>query len=410
MWLKNILLLLSFFACISSKAQDAAKEEKQLDKLIPKEFTIPASPLFDLMGSAPSRVVNSSNLKDFKVDWSFRNWRLNPNIAIQGQPIWELFYNKKDLSKYQKASYLARTLASTDLSIGTITNETNDRRVGAAVKINLYKQKDPLLVKQLYDDVLKEFDTELVLLRENEKQLLKALDSVTKPNDIKKFREELILNDVKLKTFNTRRKEAIVEKSKEVIVNNWNASFVDIAVGQINSYETDSIGSFKKLKLNRNTGKAFWINYGLKLGKRAMLTGLIRSTYYEEEVSFKLKNNITGDEAEEKTIADNKLLSIGFNIRYGGPVYNFFIEFAKDAKTFKTPIEALNDAFKAPNGQTVLTNTVKWDVVDPYNISVGGDWRIGRNLVLNYGLRMILDKNFKTTSVLPIANISCMMR
>jgi hypothetical protein len=397
-------------ALVSFSTTVVAQQEGTDQKLVPKEFAIPPSPLFDLMGAAPSRVVKSADIKDFKVDWSFRNWRINPNLAVQGQPIWELFYNRKNLSKYQNASYLARTLASTDVSLGTINSETNDRRIGAAVKFNVYKQKDPLLVKDLYKELLTSFDEELKTLKANEKNLLNVLDSVTQPNDIKKYKAQLIENDSKLTSFYNRRKEALIEKSKEVIIDNWNASFIDVAVGQIKTYETDSAGSFRKLKLNRNTGKAMWINYGLKLGKRAMLTGLIRSTYYEEEVTFMLKNNITGDEVQEKTIADNKLLSVGFNIRYGGPVYNFFIEFAKESKTFKTPIEALNEAFKAPNEKSVITNTVKWDTVDPYNISFGGDWRIGRNLVLNYGLRLIMNKNFKTTSVLPIANISCMMR
>jgi hypothetical protein len=410
MYTKLLLLLCTLMNVIIANAQEASANEKSPEKLVPKEFAIPPSPLFDLMGSAPSRVVKSSDVKDFKVDWSFRNWRINPNLAIQGQPIWELFYNRKDLAKYQKASYLARTLASTDLSIGTISGETNDRRIGAAVKINLYKQKDPLLVKDLYKETLKAFDKELLELKDNEKLLLKFLDSVTLPSDIKKYKEELKENDAKLTTFYSRRKNAIIEKSREVIAENWNASFLDVAIGQIKTYDTDSAGSFKKLKLNRNTGKAVWVNYGLKMGKRAMLTGLLRSTFYEEEVTFKLKNDITGDETEERAIADNKLFSFGFNIRYGGPVYNFFVEFAKESKTFKTPIEALNEAFKAPNGKSVITSTVRWDVVEPYNISFGGDWRIGRNLVLNYGLRLVMDNDFKTTSVLPIANISCMMR
>ncbi len=410
MYTKILCIICCTIGLHTLKAQEAGLTEIVPEKLIPKEFAIPPSPLFDLMGAAPSRVVKSSDLKDFKVDWSFRNWRINPNLAVQGQPIWELFYNRKNLSRYQQASYLARTLASTDVSLGTISSEANDRRVGGALKINLYKQKDPLLVKDLYKETIANFDEELKTLTAKEKSLFVILDSVTKPSDIKKYKDELKENDALLTTFYSRRKEAIIEKSKEVILENWNASFIDIAFGQIKTYDTDSAGSFKKLKLNRNTGRAFWINYGVKLGKRAMLTGLLRNTYYEEEITFTLRHNTTNEEVEEKTIANNKLFSFGFNIRYGGPVYNFFIEFAKESKTFKTPIEALNEAFKAPNGKSVVTSTVKWDTVDPYNISVGGDWRIGRNLVLNYGLRLVLNKNFKTTSVLPIANISCMMR
>jgi hypothetical protein len=410
MYIRLFFIVCGIAAMGVLQAQPETKDEKIPDKLIPREFAIPASPLFDLMGAAPSRVIKSSEIKDFKVDWSFRNWRVNPNLAIQGQPIWELFYNRKNLSKYQNAGYFARTLASADVSLGTISGETNDRRIGGALKLNLYRQKDPLLAKDLYVKIQASFEEELKILKLNEKLLLHTLDSVIKPDDIKKYKDELKENDIKLATFYSRRRDSIVEKSKEVIAENWNASFLDIAIGQIKTYDTDSAGSFKKLKLNRNTGKSFWLNYGLRLGKRAILTGLLRSTFYEEEVTFKLRTDSNGLETEARAIADNKLFSFGFNIRYGGPVYNFFVEFTSESKTFNTPIAALNEAFKAPNGKKVLTNTVKWDTVDPYNISVGGDWRIGRNLVLNYGLRIVLDKNLKTTSVLPIANISCMMR
>ena len=46
----------------------------------------------------------------------------------------------------------------------------------------------------------------------------------------------------------------------------------------------------------------------------------------------------------------------------------------------------------------------------PNALTIGGDWHVGRNVVLNYGMRWTLDKNGKTQSFLPIAGISCMMR
>ncbi|MES1224580.1 MAG: hypothetical protein ABUT20_54305, partial [Bacteroidota bacterium] len=128
----------------TEQAVDAAQ------KLSPRELTIPTSPLFDLMGVAPSQVARTADIKDFKVDWSFKNWRLNPNLAIQAQPVWELFYNRKKLDKYQAASSFQRMMASLDVSLGTVQNELSDRRIGGAVKMNLYKQKDPLLIKGLY--------------------------------------------------------------------------------------------------------------------------------------------------------------------------------------------------------------------------------------------------------------------
>src|SRR6187549_2355845 len=100
-----------------------AQQEAANGRLSPKEFSIPASPVFDLMGVTPSQINRTTDIKDFKVDWSFKSWRLNPNLAIQSQPVWELLYNRKDLSKYQAASRFMRRMASLDISVGTVQDE-----------------------------------------------------------------------------------------------------------------------------------------------------------------------------------------------------------------------------------------------------------------------------------------------
>jgi hypothetical protein len=387
-----------------------SQESSGTEKPVPREFAIPTSPLFDLMGVAPSQVARTAEIKDFKVDWSFKNWRVNPNLAIQAQPFWEMFYNKKNVEKYQQATYLQRMFASLDLSVGTIQDGVDDRRIGGALKMNLYQQRDPLLVKGAYDDVQKVFEEELEQLKQNEKNLLQVLDSITKPSDLQKTRDALRQNDIQLGTFYNRRNAAIQEKAKQFVANNWNAAFVNIAFGKIYTYGTDSAGSLKKLKLNRNTGNGLWLNFGMGTGKRGLVSGLIRTSFYEEEVTFNLKDNITGDETQASTVAANRLVSLGINFRYGGPVFNFFAELIYEGKTVKTPEQAVNESFKSPTGKAIVTSTIKWDIVHPYTINFGGDWRIGRNLVLNYGMRMLMDKNYKTVSFLPIANISCMMR
>ena len=405
-FLFSALVLLATF---NTKAQ-TEKEIKEAERLVPKEFAIPASPLFDLLGAAPNQVARTSNIKDFKVDWSFKNWRVNPNIAIQGQPVWELFYNKKNIEKYQKASHIQRMLASLDLSIGSVTNDISDRRLGGAVKMNLFTNKDPLRNKGAYDEIQKTFDEELVQLKQNERDLLKQLDSLTKPSDLQKTREGLRLNDELRGSFYSRKNDAIREKAKEFVADNWNADFIDVAYGKIYSYATDSSGSFKNLRINRNTGSGAWINFGKGIGKRGLISGLIRSSFYEEQVTFSLKDDITNEEIADTTIASNKLISLGLNFRYGGPVFNFFAEVIYEGKSLKTPIAAVNEVFDTPNGQSIITSTVAWDVVHPYTVNFGGDWRIGRNLVLNYGMRLVMDKNYKAVSFTPIANISCMMR
>src|SRR5690349_6105141 len=126
-------------------------------RISPKELNIPPSPVFDLMGVTPSQINHTSDIKDFKVDWSFKSWKLNPNLAIQSQPIWEMFYNRKDLHRYQNASHFMRRMSTFDLSVGSVQDENNDRRIGFALKLNLVKKKDPLMEKSLYTDILERY-------------------------------------------------------------------------------------------------------------------------------------------------------------------------------------------------------------------------------------------------------------
>lgn len=398
------LILIGFNICNSQE-----KEEK-LEKLTPKEFAIPTSPLFDLMGVAPSQVARTSDIKDFKVDWSFKSWKLSPNLAIQSQPIWELFYNKKTIEKYQKASWLNRSLASIDLSIGTVQESNDDRRIGGAIKINLYKQKDPLLTNGAYNEIETQFSDELFSLKENEKILLHKLDSVTKPSDIKELKNSLRENDEKLNSLFARKSDAVKLKATEFVNDNWNSAFIDLAYGRISTYETDSIGSFRKLRLNRNTASGTWLNFGFGVGRKGLISGLLRTAFYEEELNFDLKNTDTDEITSLNAIASNRLYTLGINFRYGGAVYNFFTELIAEKKHRKTALDALTDSFTPSSNEIIIPESVKWDIVQPYTINVGGDWRISRNVVLNYGIRAIMDTNFRTTSVIPIANISCMMR
>lgn len=403
-----------FFACIiirlAVSGQIDLTNEKGIEKLTPKEFSIPVSPLFDLMGVAPSQVVRTSEIKDFKVDWSFKSWKLNPNLAIEAQPVWELFYNRKKLDKYQRAGYFQRALASLDLSVGTVQSENNDRRIGGALKMNIYRQRDPLLMKTAYDGIEQAYEEELKQLREKEKSILLALDSLTRPSDIQKKRQELKENDVQMATFYSRRNTAIQQKAAEFIQENWNSAYLDIAWGKIYTYSTDSAESLRKLKLNRNTGHGFWINAGKGIGKRGLVSALIRSTFYEEQLTFSITDTTTGELTNQEAVASNKLFTLGINFRYGGPVYNFFAEFIYERKGITKPIDALRKVFTVPDGKVVDAGTVKWESTPPFTINIGGDWRVSRNVILNYGIRCILDKHFKTTSFIPVASISCMMR
>lgn len=388
----------------------AQEAENSSTRLSPRELTIPPSPVFDMMGVTPSQVNRTSDIKDFKVDWSFKSWKLSPNLAIQSQPIWEMLYHRRNLEKYQAASGFMRKLASLDLSIGSVQDENNDRRIGFSTKLNLYKQRDPLMVSELYAGISEKFQQEKEALELQLRELRQQLDSTKDILSRPAIREEIRATEENLTTLNTRRNEEINSRAKIFVAENWNASSLDIAFGRVNSYRTDSSGSLKNLRLNRNTGWSGWINGGFGLGKRILVSGLVRSSWYEEEVDFLLRSTDTGEEIRERAVADNTLLSLGMNIRYGGPLYSFFAEFFYERKGIKTALEALNETFKAPGGFEVVSSSVNWNVVNPNSIAIGGDWRINRSVIINYGMRCGFDRNWKFTTFTPIASIACMMR
>ena len=397
------LLLLPF-------AGFAQEEESKSGRLSPKEFAIPPSPVFDLMGVTPSQINRTSDIKDFKVDWSFKSWRLNPNIAIQSQPIWELLYRRKDLKKYQRADYFMRRLASLDISLGTVQNEESDRRIGFAGKMNILKGRDPLMEKDLYEEISVRFQEEQTTLEAQLKALQEKLDSSSSIIERSAIRTEISNTNAELQTLNSRRNTEINERAALFVAEHWNAASLDVAFGRVYTYQSDSAGSLNKLRLNRNTGWGMWVNGGVPLGKRWLLSGLIRTTWYEEELNFLLRDNNTQEETQQLAVAENKLYSAGMNLRYGGPLYSFFVEFLYEKKALKTPIEALSEAFTAPANVEIVESSVKWTTVHPNALSLGGDWRISRNVIINYGMRWILDKNGRSQAFIPVAGISCMMR
>jgi hypothetical protein len=398
------------FIILSISCPGLAQEEQPAGRISPKELSIPAAPVFDLMGVTPSQINRTSDIKDFKVDWSFKSWKLNPNLAIQSQPVWEMLYNRKDLSRYQSASGFMRKLASLDVSIGSVQDENNDRRIGFATRINLIRQKDPLMAKELYGGISEKYQAEkeelLVQVNALRRQLDTTSDVLARPG----IRSQLSTTEEQLMSINSRRNAEINERAKIFVGEHWNASSLDVSYGRVYSYKTDSSGSLKGLRLNRNTGWGAWFNGNLGIGRKFLLSGLFRSSWYEEQLDFLLRNPDTSEEVTQSAVADNTLITAGLNLRYGGSIYTFFVEFLYEKKGLKTPLEALGEVFKAPVDFEVVGSSVKWDVVHPNTISFGGDWRISRSVILNYGMRCVFDAGWKFTTFTPIATLSCMMR
>lgn len=393
----------------------AQNQEESPEKFMPKELNISSSAVFELMGVTPSQISRSSDIKDFKVDWSFKSWRLNPNIAVQGQPVWEIFYSRKSLDKYRKAGYFGRMLASLDVSAGTVQNEKGDRRIGFGGKVNLYKAKDPLLQYDFFNSVTERYNQDIQLAQEQIKNVKAQLDTT---NDVAVYRtlsSQLLQLENSRNDIITRQREEITSQSATFAELYWNTSFVDFGAGSIYTYSTDSAGSLKKLSLNRNTGYAAWLTAGFGIGRNWLISGMARTLVYDEQVNFKTQDTLTFEEFDRDTIFGNNLITVGVNIRYGSPYFNIFIEYFADLRETKDKFDVVGFDLSrqlpnVPTGQVVIDKSVSWNLQPVHSLTLGGDWRMSRNVMLNFGLRLEFDSKWKKQTFIPISTLVCLMR
>ena len=411
----TVVFILFLSSCVCSSFAQSSDETELPDKLFPKELNISSSSVFELMGVTPSQISRSSDIKDFKVDWSFKSWRLNPNISLQGQPIWELFYNRKDISRYVKAPAILQKLASLDLSLGTVQDEESNRRIGFGGKINLYRSHDPLLKRGYFDSTLSDYRAEIELNRQTHQQLKNALDTLKDLSQYKTVSVQIIEVENQLNQILARQRDEILSKSRDFADQFWNSSFLDIGGAAVFTYATDSVGSLKELKVNKKTGNALWLTGGLGLGKRWMITGMIRGLQYDEKIDFVLRDTLAFTETPLGTTINQVLLTYGINIRYGSPYFNFFVEYFSDLRGIsdktKVVVEGNSQRLNELGPATVVDiKSITWNLQPAHSLTVGGDWRISRNLALNFGLRLEFDTQWKKQTFIPISTLSCLMR
>ena len=399
-----LLLGLLFITCFKTLAQynnsnngiSLLNEGSQEYLTKSTEFSIPMSPAFTLLGVDPSLVPKPGLIRDFKVDWSFRSYGLSPNLAIQAQPFWEIYFNSpKKVNRYKYAPRWLKFLSSFDVSAGTVegnsdirteeiilkNSEGKDstviieknwkvRSFAYALKINLYKEKDPLENNKIFTSLLKEYEENKTILND---QIKKLKISIEKSQDIE---EKISLRD-QLKELETQFNNieiAYLDKMKKKVElykkESWNASYIDLAIGQSFDFDSrdSSLFTFKNLHLI-NKRFSVWLSGSKGIGKNWLCSGLIRFNTYKNVLINKNQVN----------------LDLGTNIRYGNSIYNFFLE-------AYIPLY-----FEKQQGEIM-------------NFSYGGDWRVSRNVILNYGLRSQIDEKLKLVNILPVVSVSCMMR
>ena len=178
----------------------------------------------------------------------------------------------------------------------------------------------------------------------------------------------------------TEHKTRIQQIAQTFLTDFWNASHVDLAYGQVFTYDQPVL---ENLKLQGET-QAVWLNGSVGIGRKMLLTGLVRYTSQAKK-----------DTASGETIGKGQAVSFGFSFRYGSPKFNFFAE----------TVVSKGDTPKA-----ITDNRLNITELSHFSIAYGGDWRISRNVLLTYGVRTNYTEDFKFKNLIPVAGISCMMR
>ena len=342
---------------------------------VPTEFSIPVSPAFDLLGVNNALVARPGNIRDFKVDWAFKSWRLKPNLALQAQPVWELFYNRAKLDKYRKASPLMRTLSTLDISAGTIEDQSLARRLSFAAKITLYKGRDALLDAGLFNEAEAEYNAARTEIEDRILNLKAKLRQTETDEEKQAIKDEIESNESQMDQLDVRQKNNNMSIASTFAKRNWNASFLDVAYGKMYTYSNDTLS---KLDL-KGSGYALWVNGSYGIGKKILLSGVVRMSVIDNPA----------------TSENSMLFSSGVNFRYGSPKFNFFAEvmYTQSKESFSFEDESQN---------IIAANTL--------STSYGGDWRLSRNVTLTYGVRVDYDRNLKFQTIAPVAGVACMMR
>ncbi|MFZ1704868.1 MAG: hypothetical protein WAT79_11020 [Saprospiraceae bacterium] len=355
------------------------------------EMSIPSSPAFALLGVNPEIVLRPGDLRSFKVDWRIKNYNLAPDLAIEGQPIWHFYFKKKSWLEYMALSKMARKLSTLSVS-GATAKIDGINHASYAIKVNLYKKNDPLTNKILSRKIDSEVEIQEKILSRKVDSLISLRYNTTDP----KVKEDI---EVQLEAIHLQKvgisQEAIMiyqNMVEQFMAENWNQTMLDFAFGSVYTYDNASLDSLKIQK----AGFGLWINGCLKSGKHGLMTGMVRYSNIQNK--------------------SNMLYGLGY--RYGNVKYNFFIEVA---------FEKLNNYFDAQGDQPFNDDEIfaakyiedvgnGWldfkpnEALNQWTIAYGGDFKLSRNILLNFSLRTQFKKDFSLTRLLPVANIICLMK
>jgi len=348
--------------------------------------SIPSSPAFSLLGVNPELINRPSDIKQFKVDWRIKNYKLAPDLALEAQPIWAFFQKKRGIEAYRKSSALTKLFSTTSFSFGTAKID-NVNHMAYAIKLNLHKEKDPLL------------DNEAILKKEQElleqiQPILEEIKSLTiSRNDILD-KQTMLATDSTIVSLNREieflKKEKLAElksDSELFAQENWNMDMVDLAFGRVYKYDNAALDSLRF----EQAGFGIWLNAAKGYGKNGLLTGMLKLN----------------------RIGTNSNWMYGISYRHGSERFNFFIEAVRsnmnnnEANGFDE-----EEQFAGLRSADLGSGWYKYEEGEGYkmwSLSYGGDFRLSDNILLNFSLRTELRDGFSFNRFIPIANLICLM-
>lgn len=384
--MKTLLTLsLIVWACILHSQHGMYEEIKD------NEISIPSSPAFSLLGVNPEMVTRPSDLRSFKVDWRIKNYNLAPDLALEAQPFWHLYYKHKNYQDYARINGFQKILSTMSLSFCTAKID-GVNHAAYAIKVNLYTEED--MIKN-QDFIRVHTDR----LRSESRAIDQMIDSFMIEKNRTTDKEEMSTLSEAIQTLEFEKSmiwENATASFHEAIENfnaaNWNRSMLDIAVGRVYTYNNSSFDSLNFQK----AGIGIWLNGCLRAGSKGLLTGMVRFT----------------------SVRGNRNRLFGVSYTYGSNKFNFYLEtvyqrignyFDPDADEAFDPDESFAGLYSEDLG-------IGWLGFNPgaprdrYTVTYGGNFNLNRNILLNFALRTELDNRLKWTKLIPVANIICLMK
>ena len=419
--LKNTTFLtIIFLVSIQAFSQE---ETPPLETPKATELVIPAAPAFQMLDATSSLVSAPGSIRDFKVDWSFKTYRLSPNLSIEAQPVWSLFYNRPYVDKYQRAGKFMQMLSTLSISVGSLDFNDSIRLFSYAGKLTVYRGYDPLTSKDGFQDLSEQFSIQKAFL-DTEYVMLRRELAIAMTREQKDSLEQLVFAKLdEIDELKATQKQRLLDRQEELKAKYWNATTVDVAAGRSFTFNRNFSDRIDSLKFSHRS-YVTWMNFGFGLGRKFLITTHIRNEILNVAIPDSGKFVVTTLELDPNGIDTlffethdslfvkfNKItktiLSVGLNIRYGSPRYNFFIEgfYTKDREP------SFDDEKWADNAGYGSTGKSKSAVIkEQYIVAFGGEWKVSSNVSLDYGIRCIVNNKIVFKEILPIVSITCLMR